>query len=419
MEFDGTSARDKVELAATDLLAEDMTELSFCFWEATAGTGDGIVTLSNSVHSQAFALYTRIDGTLAATINGVASDDVLTPALSTGSWHHICVSWASATGNLDLYYDKFKTSFPGYSTSPILKAGSTFVMGQLASEGVEWAYLGYLSSASMWQYLVTQEQVNKMYVDNILPASPAINYCDMVTSIQGSVSFIDQSSAGLCSDSVLKWFDQATTNLIEVTVKDVFPTCSPVTDCSVTSWTLGMWAKVDGGTGRSLFSWATSSQPNAFTVVYYDDRTIFAQNNEYFGEAAAISLAINNNVWVHLTFVWDIDSGLDVYRNGAFHSNLPRHIGEDMYSDAEGILSFGQEPDKLGGGYDIRQAFFGSMTRLYAYGRKFDASEVLDLYMHYEPDDWVFAFDNCQVSSPIQGKIKFASREEEAFTGTP
>ena len=99
------------------------------------------------------------------------------------------------------------------------------------------------------------------------------------------------------------------------------------------------------------------------------------------------------------------------------HKVTPRTIIQIDIVVLLGGFSVGQEQDAVLGRYEDSQAYAGSMTQLYFYGRRFERNEAYDTYTGFQPGDFIWGFDNCQLSAPVCGNIEYHSRNSVCFPG--
>jgi hypothetical protein len=141
----------------------------------------------------------------------------------------------------------------------------------------------------------------------------------------------------------------------------------PTTDLTVAFW----MRSSDTSRAGTLVSYASAQSANDFLI--YDYR------NLQFYVAGVVTgptgVKLNDGQWNHLAVTWQSSNGsLKVYRNRALVYS--RTIATGRSHRPGGTFLFGQDQDAIGGGFDPRQAFVGTVDDLRVYKRVLSSNEI-------------------------------------------
>ncbi len=137
--------------------------------------------------------------------------------------------------------------------------------------------------------------------------------------------------------------------------------------------TVSMWIKTTKAGEQSLISGANVHHDNAFLLeLGRSDYVGFYANNEGVGWDIE---PINDDQWHHiLLIVNNATNGVSLYIDGIFQGG--ERLTLDAFNVAEGGLVVGQEQDSIGGGFDVNQAFAGSIDEIRIEQRIIDWVEI-------------------------------------------
>lgn len=87
------------------------------------------------------------------------------PPIEDGQWHHMCTTWNSSSGHVDIYvdgglrsYDSGATHFKGEQ----LTADGVFTIGRCELDATELSYTGKISELHVWDYVFPGDKVKEM-----------------------------------------------------------------------------------------------------------------------------------------------------------------------------------------------------------------------------------------------------------------
>ena len=104
-------------------------------------------------------------------------------------------------------------------------------------------------------------------------------------------------------------------------------------------------------------------------------------------------ISVSDGKWHHVCITWKSSDGtVQGYKDGVLIKN------ETSYRQGRLILPFGiwiigQDQDRIGGGFQLRDAFHGSLTDVNVWNRVLDASEITTLA-------------NCECSTGMKGNYR-------------
>nr|XP_002731564.1 PREDICTED: uncharacterized protein LOC100374910 [Saccoglossus kowalevskii] len=150
----------------------------------------------------------------------------------------------------------------------------------------------------------------------------------------------------------------------DVAIRTHIPELREVTAC--------LWIQTKGTNQGTPISYATSGGFNEFILFDTTDLKVYVRQNN--GDNSGI--AVNDNDWHHLCVTWSSAGGLwDIFDNGALAAS-----GSDLRSGyvirEGGVMTLGQEQDRLRGGYDPNQALKGELAYFNMWSRILSDDEI-------------------------------------------
>jgi hypothetical protein len=147
------------------------------------------------------------------------------------------------------------------------------------------------------------------------------------------------------------------------------------------AFTYSTWLNLDkSDKSQTILSLAKNGRElNALTILFED-----AKFRIWFRQEVRASLSVSPvsfvKQWRQIVVTREASSAtFKVYTNGVQKSNLAFSKNVAVVVDPGGAW-LGQEQDSVGGGFEVRQAFHGSMDDVRIYNRALSAEEVKALY---------------------------------------
>nr|VFK77796.1 MAG: Concanavalin A-like lectin/glucanases superfamily protein [Candidatus Kentron sp. SD] len=190
-----------------------------------------------------------------------------------------------------------------------------------------------------------------------------------------------------------------------------------------TAFTLSLWIKTSGAnTSPTPLSYGAVGGDNIDVLVLQsEDPFVFALGRT----AAKTSIHLNDGRWHHLAITWQTSDGsLKVYKDGeAAHTELGYKT--DYIIPGNGTLLLGQEQDTLGGGFDLAQAFDGSLRGLSIWNTVRPQADIQrDMFTVFKGDEpglvGYWPMDTVEESGEIKIKdLKASEPQDGVIFGTP
>jgi hypothetical protein len=146
------------------------------------------------------------------------------------------------------------------------------------------------------------------------------------------------------------------------------------------AFTYSTWLNLDiSDKSQTILSLANKNEQNALTILLED-----AKFRLWFRQEVRASLSVSPvsfvKQWKQIVVTRGASSAtFKVYINGVQKSNLTFSKNVAVVVDPRGAW-LGQEQDSVGGGFEVRQAFHGSMDDVRIYNRALSGAEVKSLY---------------------------------------
>ncbi|MDJ1185568.1 LamG-like jellyroll fold domain-containing protein [Roseofilum casamattae] len=134
--------------------------------------------------------------------------------------------------------------------------------------------------------------------------------------------------------------------------------------------TVELWWKTDSNNAGTPFSYATTKSDNTFLL--YDYRSLHPY---VYGANTNSRIPFNDGQWHHCAVTWESSTGeVKVYKDGkeGFSGTLSK--GKTLPQG--GALILGQEQDRVGGAFDVNQAFRGQMADVRIWDKVRTAEEI-------------------------------------------
>lgn len=107
------------------------------------------------------------------------------------SWEHVCVSWESATGLVELWLDGKRWPRKGIMKGQSISAEASIVLGQDQDNfgggfDIKEAFVGEIKDVYMWARVLSPSEMSSILNDHVVP-NPVINWRSLNYDISGSV----------------------------------------------------------------------------------------------------------------------------------------------------------------------------------------------------------------------------------------
>ena len=120
--------------------------------------------------------------------------------LNDGMWHSLCVTWKSADGIWSAYVDgktNRRRSGGKFKNNRVVQfSGEQLVLGQNVQDGAfkdGRAFTGNISRVNMWNYSMTEEEVQSMATNCSSPVGNVLKWRDFWKGLQGNVELSGES----------------------------------------------------------------------------------------------------------------------------------------------------------------------------------------------------------------------------------
>ena len=208
-EVDSTTVGELIN--ADDYFDDVVTDLSYCTWVRTDATSSkGFFSWSTSVTSNAMVLYPFHDITLYLNDQTVSTGR----AINDDAWHHVCVSWTSATGDVRFYHNgelDFSTS--GFRIGDNIATGGLISLFQEQDSlgggfNAGQSFVGYQGFQYFYERVLTSTEVADLYNGVAIPENWAFNFED-INAIHDASIQVTLAEAGFPVERILtqRWLN--------------------------------------------------------------------------------------------------------------------------------------------------------------------------------------------------------------------
>ena len=341
-------------------------EITSSFWIRTTDEKNSLVSYASEASDNDWKISDS--GNLTVT----HGRDRLTTAVAVNDdrWHAVVVTWQQRDGSLAVYKDGtlvFTGVLP--SRQPI-QPGGVLVLGQdqdAVGRGFdpEQGFEGLLDQVRIYRRALAVEEVQRIY-----RSESGLVGLWQFDEASGNVA-LDRSGSG--NDAHLRgadWTKGLAGAGLGFDKNRDFAMVRPVRHFPSTALSALFWVKTtDSNDG--IISYASSETSNAWSVENSEDLAF------RIGKPAPLQtgVAVNDGLWHHVAMTWDSSDGLvQVYKDGVKAYTGRTSTGKTIAEG--GALVFAQEQDTLGGGFEKKQAFAGTLDEVYLYNRVLSEEEI-------------------------------------------
>nr|XP_006815114.1 PREDICTED: uncharacterized protein LOC100367357 [Saccoglossus kowalevskii] len=332
-----------------------LTEVTFCLWMRSTNTNDGTMVsyaVPGSHNEMVLFDYDNLALFINQefrTINRVAVND--------GVCHHICVTWASATGRWEAFVDGVSVGIGTISKGKPIQGGGVLILGQEQDSvggGFDpfQAFIGRLTGFNLWDYILTnQEIIDKLDQGNIYA------WDFNLLLMQGTEEIRDDD---ICPNVIC--YNDTDSN---VRITTPVPSLTEVTFC--------LWMKSTSTNDGTLVSYAVPGTHNE--MILYDYGYLRLLINGIYRSTTGV--AVNDGVCHYICLTWTSVTGRwQIFVDGVLVGS--GKVSEGTPIQGGGVLVLGQDQDTVGGGFDPFQAFVGKMTKFNLWDRVLTYQEIIN-----------------------------------------
>lgn len=376
VEFDGTDAY--VDLPHEIL--DGKTDVSVSFWFKTTTSAyqtwiSGARGSGSGADNEFLVWMTGSTGIqFRAGSNFVSWNDL--PSFTDGNWHHVGVVRDDTGNEAALYLDGV------FYGSQSLTMGTLDVQPDGLVLGTDQDAVG----GSFGQWFDGSMDELRFY-DRLLTSSEMADLADS-RAPRAHYEF-DETSGTNASDTAASYDGTLTNGAVFTTSgkfdggvtldgdNDFIDLPSTAMD-GLADASVSLWIKTTETSLQSLLSAAHSGNANEF-LMWFNTSTKFEVYNEGSTYVWDNLDAINDGNWHHVVLVRDARNGeLILYIDGVSEGTKTATLNR-IDVDTNGLV-IGQDQDSVGGGFDVNQAFNGTMDDLRIYTVPLSASEVVAIY---------------------------------------
>ncbi|XP_077327297.1 uncharacterized protein LOC143961839 isoform X1 [Lithobates pipiens] len=246
-------------------------------------------------------------------------------------WSHICVTWDSRTGEVQLWVNG-KNSTKGYNRGqPSIAVKSSIILGHDSYGGgvnASQSLVGEISDVNMWDYVLTPEDIQKVISGD--HHGNVINWKSLLYEMKGGVLL--QPTNLHMEGKIFVFPREAKTSHVILR-----PTITrPLQKVSVC-----LRSYSDLSRSYTVFSLATPGKDNAFTISIQPPRTCSVHINQ-----EVISFKTDSESFRHTCVTWDSDTGVvQLWVNGKLYPEGVSMKGSSIAAETSIVL--GQERDSF------------------------------------------------------------------------
>ena len=401
--FDG--AGDYIN--ATDIDSYLSTTASISFWmnssqngSNTAWNAPGILGVEQrGGGSDIFWGY--IDGSGRIRIQkGNGSSAVSSTVVNNANWHHVVLTWDSASGVVQVYVNG---NLEGSANSETGDVGSPFSsIGRIENSFSNVNYTGQLDELMAFDSIISPSQVSDIYSNQLngdnydgsarvcpvppVPLIPIVDYrFDECSYAEAPGEVIDQTgNFSANSNNVPSPVDEAIINksldLSADGTDDWIHVPSNVVD-GLDDFSLAVWFKTSSDKSQQEIFQAlgSSSSDDELEIYLKDDDKVVIKIKDVSQELSS-NVELTNNNWHHLV-VTRASTEVCLFIDG---------VEQECGSSVTGVLSvpnanaivIGQEQDSFGGNFSTSQNFIGLLDEFKIFSSRISADDIDDIYQN-------------------------------------
>ena len=401
--FDG--AGDYIN--ATDIDSYLSTTASISFWmnssqngSNTAWNAPGILGVEQrGGGSDIFWGY--IDGSGRIRIQkGNGSSAASSTVVNNANWHHVVLTWDSASGGVQVYVNG---NLEGSANSETGDVGSPFSsIGRIENSFSSVNYTGQLDELMVFDSIISPSQVSDIYSNQLngdnydgsarvcpvppVPLIPIVDYrFDECSYAEVPGEVIDQTgNFSANSNNVPSPVDEAIINksldLSADGTDDWIHVPSNVVD-GLDDFSLAVWFKTSSDKSQQEIFQAlgSSSSDDELEIYLKDDDKVVIKIKDVSQELSS-NVELTNNNWHHLV-VTRASTEVCLFIDG---------VEQECGSSVTGVLSvpnanaivIGQEQDSFGGNFSTSQNFIGLLDEFKIFSSRISADDIDDIYQN-------------------------------------
>ncbi|XP_028399263.1 uncharacterized protein LOC114522721 [Dendronephthya gigantea] len=341
---------------------DNLIEISVCFWfkssHAASGTFFGYKNDGTSPSVMSLG-YSNND--LSFGINAEQATFTM-PPLYDDEWHHLCVTWNSTSGHVNVFVDGVIRGYPSgksFFKDAIVKADGVWTLGHFGGSA---DYTGKMSQFNAWYTVLPSDEIKAMAMTCTLSHTSTGSIVkwgrDFTPSPSESAESRDCSKRDISSedlgDSDLHFSGQSGTSSFKA-ISNI-----PSLDSFTISWWLKTtWIPTAGTQLKAIASFTKDLTTTLLVALRGSFELHFLLGSE---ECLHKLPPISDDRWHHMAITWENENGqwdfyLDGVHRALFNNFQKRHVVEGSY------LIIGKSGDDKGSGYTSDEDLVGSLSR--------------------------------------------------------
>ncbi|XP_070551129.1 sushi, von Willebrand factor type A, EGF and pentraxin domain-containing protein 1-like [Ptychodera flava] len=375
----------------TDVKVPDLAKVSSCWWVlsfTTEGSTADITyftyTTGDEYKGSIFAKDVRSFKVYFNRLRAYGGSDF---DIRYGVWHHLCIDWASASGDYHFYLDgKMMKAGSGFKQGEVIQGGGVIYVGQYLAKATgefwdpRYSYKGYMAGFNMWDDIITQEEVKALAAGrcstkscgNLLAWTDfgeddmiGVETCDTPLKCEPRVT---KCEGGELAGKVLQMDNSVGPHGYVQSFQDV-PDLKALTVCA--------WGKtMDTSSTIDLFSYRLKdAKVGSFSVSNPTNLQLFV-NAEAGSPSGA---AINDGKWYHVCATWSSDVGAHQYFGNGHLAASGSGLMAGQTIQGGGAVLLGVKQRKMGVDLDWKNRFNHEITEFNVWGSVLSDDQISKL----------------------------------------
>lgn len=338
----------------------DITALSVCLRLKISETNHGLSTpLSYVTDDTALVLQLYSNGSVRISIKD-QSREFSFVSLMDDAWHHLCVTWEDIYGNLTLYIDGLLVGQKDFAAGVNIASSGNFAIGQNQNATskrfiLDESYLGDIADVNIWSYVLSESVVAEQSRECFGQVGDLLSWTAFSTS-RFQISVRTDGIPAMC-----KGFDSSATFDIEITKRSnknyVLVQLSSFS--ALSAFTISLFVSFTDPGPKTYFNYY---RPRSFNEIF-----IYERNNHFIVNLRQnirqhVFVIPNDGMWHHVAVTWEnMNGSYEIFVDGQSWATGNGLIAGNTIKSS-GIVVVGN--DKDGSGFESRDAFVGSISRL-------------------------------------------------------
>lgn len=164
------------------------TAITTEFWIKTTDTTDGIISYDQGATANEWLIYDSSNIKIYRGAGGFVTTNI---AVNDGRWHHVAVTWSSATGLVELYKDGVRVYYASLVPGTSITSNGSLVIGndqdgEMAGLDPNQAFAGEIDELKIYNTVLDAETIAKNYLQGSLNPDSLTNKVSSNIKIAGS-----------------------------------------------------------------------------------------------------------------------------------------------------------------------------------------------------------------------------------------